>query len=46
MDLSRSKDKLTQDMDRMGDVWTGDPKIDKTPNEVTVGTVTPKRGGG
>jgi len=30
-------------MDRMGDFWTGDPKIDRTPNEVTIASGIVKR---
>jgi hypothetical protein len=30
-------------MDRMGDVWMGDPKIVKTPNEVMVASGIVKR---
>jgi hypothetical protein len=33
---SRSKAKLTQNMNRIRDIWTSDSKIDKTPNKMTI----------
>jgi hypothetical protein len=34
--LGRSQDKLTQDMNRVSNIRMGDPKIDKTPNKLTI----------
>ena len=36
MELGRSRDKLIQDMNRVSNIRTGDPKIDKTPNKLTI----------
>jgi hypothetical protein len=36
VDLGRSRDKLTQDVDRMRNVRTGDPKVNKAPNKLTI----------
>jgi hypothetical protein len=36
VELGRSRDKLTQDMNRVSNIRTGDPKIDKTPNKLTI----------
>ena len=36
VELGRSRDKLTQDVDRVSDVRTGDPKVNKAPNKLTI----------
>jgi hypothetical protein len=36
MELGRSQDKLTQDMNRVSNIRTGDPKIDKAPKKLTI----------
>ena len=36
VELGRSRDKLTQDMNRVSNIRTGDPKIDKAPNKLTI----------
>lgn len=35
-DLSRRRNKLTEDVDRLRNVRTSDTKIDKTPNTMTI----------
>ena len=35
-ELGRSQDKLTQDMNRVSNIRTGDHKIDKAPNKLTI----------
>ena len=39
VELGRSRDKLTQDVDRVSDVRTGDPKVNKAPNKLTIARV-------
>jgi len=36
VELSRSSDKLTKDMNKMRDVRTSDPKVDKAANRMTI----------
>jgi hypothetical protein len=36
VELGRSRDKLTQDMNRVSIIRTDDPKIDKDPNKLTI----------
>jgi hypothetical protein len=36
VELGRSRDKLTQDMNGVSNIRTGDPKIDKAPNQLTI----------
>ena len=36
MELGRSRDKLTQDMNRVSNIRTVDPKIDKAPNKLMI----------
>jgi hypothetical protein len=43
VELGRSRDKLTQYMDAMRDVWTSDTKIDKATNKMTIVSQIDKR---
>ena len=43
MKLGGGRDKLTQDVNSMGDVRTSDPKVDKTTNKMPVASRIGKR---